>query len=80
MSANSIFSSGRECFCGNQLEGSQIVLPEQCNVPCAGNSAQICGAGDRLNVYEYGSLATTSSTSQTTAVPVRNFSVFLRKG
>lgn len=46
---------GRECWCGNTL-GSQSsqVSDSECSFPCAGNSAQKCGAGNRLDVYENG--------------------------
>lgn len=45
----------RECFCGDRLvESSQVKDTDECNIPCAGNRGtiqQICGAGNRLNVY-----------------------------
>lgn len=52
---------GRECFCGNSVTGSNTAAADDCNFPCAGNSKETCGAGNRLNVYSFGS--TSSSTT-----------------
>ena len=41
---------GRECYCGNSLT-AQTANSADCSFPCAGNSAELCGAGNRLNVY-----------------------------
>jgi hypothetical protein len=44
---------GAECYCGNALPLSAIPHPDsECNMPCAGNSKQVCGAGGRLTVFE----------------------------
>lgn len=44
----------RECFCGNVLNtGSVPALASQCNTPCLGQGADMCGGNSRLNVYEY---------------------------
>ncbi len=43
---------GGECYCGNTLSaGSMPTFESQCNVPCPGNPAQICGGGNRLSLY-----------------------------
>ena len=44
---------GAQCFCDNQIEnsGTLAIAQTDCNLPCSGNSAETCGAGDRLNVY-----------------------------
>ncbi|KAE9365795.1 WSC-domain-containing protein [Stipitochalara longipes BDJ] len=43
---------GRECYCGNSFTtGSQSAPQAECTFPCAGNGAEICGAGLRLSVY-----------------------------
>jgi hypothetical protein len=43
---------GRECYCGNSFAtGSQPVPQDECTFPCAGNGAEVCGAGLRLSVY-----------------------------
>lgn len=43
---------GRECYCGDVLtEGSEAVLGTDCNMSCAGNGSEFCGAGNRLSVY-----------------------------
>ncbi|KAL5633213.1 hypothetical protein ACGC1H_003644 [Rhizoctonia solani] len=45
-----------ECYCGNSFSGTATgggsVPPEsECNMHCAGDSSQTCGAGNRLSVY-----------------------------
>lgn len=45
---------GRECFCGEELVGETAVRDVgECNMPCAGNRSEFCGAADRLGVYKY---------------------------
>ncbi|XP_071095391.1 uncharacterized protein [Haliotis cracherodii] len=40
------------CFCGDVLPDGYPKKPEsECNMPCGGNSAQICGANMRNSVY-----------------------------
>lgn len=46
---------GGECYCGNELQaGSVTATASDCNMACAGNASQSCGAGNRLNVYQRG--------------------------
>ncbi|KAG4444113.1 hypothetical protein IFR05_000342 [Cadophora sp. M221] len=46
---------GRECYCGNSFSAGSVVAPlADCSFPCGGNSAQKCGAGNRLSVYKKG--------------------------
>lgn len=41
-----------QCFCGNYLSnGAAKTMQSQCNMACAGNAGEFCGAGDRLSVY-----------------------------
>ncbi|KAG7289214.1 hypothetical protein NEMBOFW57_005577 [Staphylotrichum longicolle] len=43
---------GRECFCGDAVsEGNTKVGDGDCSFPCAGDSTQTCGAGNRINLY-----------------------------
>jgi len=44
---------GRECYCGNSFSngGSADLISGQCNMPCAGNSAQLCGGPNAINLY-----------------------------
>jgi hypothetical protein len=43
---------GQECYCGNSFaSGSVITSESDCSFKCPGNSAEKCGAGNRLNVY-----------------------------
>ncbi|KAL2060445.1 hypothetical protein VTL71DRAFT_9476 [Oculimacula yallundae] len=51
---------GKECYCGNKIggDGFNYALTD-CNVPCAGNSTQICGGPNKLNIYQYAVLEPT---------------------
>ncbi|WWC61580.1 uncharacterized protein I303_104164 [Kwoniella dejecticola CBS 10117] len=44
-----------ECYCSNQLDNgaSDQNFSNQCNMPCAGNSAQICGGPNAITLYAY---------------------------
>ncbi|CEL08179.1 WSC domain-containing protein [Aspergillus pseudodeflectus] len=44
---------GSQCFCGTAIlnGGVPITTGGTCNIPCAGDSAQICGGSDALNLY-----------------------------
>ncbi|KAI1423013.1 hypothetical protein F5Y12DRAFT_716792 [Xylaria sp. FL1777] len=56
---------GAECYCGNGFgEGSVVAPGSQCNMACNGDATQLCGAGDRLSVYEL-----TPTTPGTPGVP-----------
>jgi hypothetical protein len=47
-----------ECYCGNKLELGSVKVPNpDCNMPCSGNPAAYCGAGNRLSVYGTGATA-----------------------
>ncbi|KAK4195416.1 WSC domain-containing protein [Triangularia verruculosa] len=44
-----------ECYCGNPKPSSSLlVADDQCNMPCAGNSGEMCGAAWRIEVFETG--------------------------
>ncbi|KAM7194466.1 putative fungistatic metabolite [Naviculisporaceae sp. PSN 640] len=41
-----------ECYCGNSLSpGSFPTFPDECNIPCPGNSNETCGGLRRLSLY-----------------------------
>ncbi|TFY66199.1 hypothetical protein EVG20_g4890 [Dentipellis fragilis] len=45
---------GGRCFCDNEL--ARFAVPTQsrkCNIPCAGNSTQLCGGVASLTMYKY---------------------------
>lgn len=46
---------GAQCFCGNGItnNGTEAAAGD-CNMPCAGDATQVCGAGDRLSVVSKG--------------------------
>jgi hypothetical protein len=57
---------GGECYCGDALNaGSVSTVSSDCNMPCGGNAAELCGAGNRLNVYGLSKPSTPTSTSAT---------------
>lgn len=64
---------GRECYCGNVLQQGSVKAPNQddCNFPCAGDGSEYCGAGNRLELYQFGtsnsSLLASSSSSASQA-------------
>lgn len=49
--ANVIDISGNECFCDSQIASTASVATDgRCNMPCAGNSTQICGGPNGINI------------------------------
>ncbi|KAG8984692.1 hypothetical protein FRB90_005156, partial [Tulasnella sp. 427] len=40
---------GVECWCGNTLNNGQVTT--NCNMACAGDSAQKCGDGNKLGLF-----------------------------
>ncbi len=51
--------------CDNTLRNGGGPAPDGnagCNMACAGNSAETCGGGNRLDLYSYGSGVVTSTT------------------
>lgn len=43
----------RECYCANYLSSISAKLDDkECNLPCVGNSSEICGGALKLTVYE----------------------------
>ncbi|KAF2267440.1 WSC-domain-containing protein [Lojkania enalia] len=43
---------GRECYCGVVLGNGTLATEEsKCSTPCTGNSTQMCGGPDHLNLY-----------------------------
>jgi hypothetical protein len=57
---------GGECYCGDTLNtDSASTMSSDCNMPCGGNAAELCGAGNRLNFYGLSKPSTPTSTSAT---------------
>jgi len=45
---------GVECYCDDGFGAGSVEVAEgECGMLCAGNNAQLCGAGNRLSVYLY---------------------------
>ena len=47
-----------QCFCGNAItnNGTLAAQDSDCNMPCSGNSAENCGAGNRMSIYSNSTL------------------------
>ncbi|KAI1636402.1 hypothetical protein F4809DRAFT_384331 [Biscogniauxia mediterranea] len=64
---------GRECYCGNTLNPLSTSAPDgDCNMVCAGDQYEYCGAGDRLELYQK---ATGSSSASAIVTPSSTISV-----
>ncbi|KAK3325520.1 hypothetical protein B0H66DRAFT_548554 [Apodospora peruviana] len=58
----------RECYCGNSLAASSVPAGiSDCNMNCAGNPLEYCGAGDRLELYKLTSASSGASSSSSTS-------------
>ena len=42
---------GGQCYCGNELVGSQKLADSACNTACEGDKAETCGGGWALTIY-----------------------------
>lgn len=43
---------GDECFCGNSIQSSgQLTAANECYMRCSGDTAELCGAPDRIHIY-----------------------------
>jgi len=47
---------GSQCFCDSRIRNGGVLATAQtdCSMPCSGNFAEFCGAGNRLNIYSIG--------------------------
>ncbi|EGS17224.1 uncharacterized protein CTHT_0065420 [Thermochaetoides thermophila DSM 1495] len=61
---------GRECYCGNSLNAGSTEAPlSECNMVCAGDQFEYCGAGNRLDLYVLANAPTVTANPTTTAAP-----------
>ncbi|KAK1754788.1 putative fungistatic metabolite [Echria macrotheca] len=57
---------GRECYCSNSLHPSSTESDQnECDMSCAGDPTQFCGAGNRLELYMTTATRTSSATVPT---------------
>jgi hypothetical protein len=51
----------RECYCGSALVNGAALAgaDNQCNMPCSGNSSEICGGPSRMSIYAVGNMTIT---------------------
>jgi len=49
---------GVQCFCDIEITNGGALATNQadCNLPCPGNAAEMCGAGNRMSVFNTGTL------------------------
>src|SRR6266516_1182264 len=61
----------KQCFCGNYtVNNATLAAATDCNMPCSGNSNEMCGAGNRMSIYSYGNLTVYQSpTAQKSGLP-----------
>ncbi|KAK5658489.1 hypothetical protein OQA88_1880 [Cercophora sp. LCS_1] len=63
---------GRECYCANSVHSSSQEAPEaDCNMLCAGDPTEYCGAGNRIELYSTTATRSTSTTPTPTATLAR---------
>ncbi|KAJ3393304.1 hypothetical protein HDU92_007865 [Lobulomyces angularis] len=66
---------GTECYCGNSLTSEQIKSFQKpdtdCSMTCSGNAQELCGAANRLTLYQLSSTSPQppALTSQPTEIP-----------
>src|SRR5689334_16242914 len=46
-----------ECYCGDSLLNNHGPKTDGCTMTCNGDTTQICGGANRINIYEFGSVA-----------------------
>jgi hypothetical protein len=53
---------GKECFCGMKAArlGDKALDERKCYMACKGNSTELCGAGNYVNIYLYAPPAATA--------------------
>ncbi|KAI9890524.1 MAG: hypothetical protein M1814_003863 [Vezdaea aestivalis] len=57
-----------ECWCGNFFgKGSLKTAVGECNMACGGDATALCGAGNRLQVYQYNTTLATASSAPSAA-------------
>ncbi|KAK8146891.1 hypothetical protein G3M48_002466 [Beauveria asiatica] len=44
--------NGNQCWCSNYVIGDHATNQTDCNLPCSGDKATICGGKDRINVFD----------------------------
>ncbi|KAK3079653.1 hypothetical protein LTS18_004221 [Coniosporium uncinatum] len=62
---------GSECYCANDIYVNSIQQPTEagCKTRCAGNSTQMCGGPDYLNIYYINATTVTPPSTTTAAGP-----------
>ncbi|XP_014561982.1 hypothetical protein COCVIDRAFT_56476, partial [Bipolaris victoriae FI3] len=58
---------GNQCLCGNYVNGEWTKNQTDCNIPCTGNKADMCGGKGVVNVFEALENATPATTTAKSA-------------
>ncbi|KAB8297713.1 hypothetical protein EYC80_001520 [Monilinia laxa] len=64
-----------ECYCGNNFSGGSPAIDGEagCNMPCAGNTREVCGGAGRLSVYDLNNAIISLPTLTTTSISVPTY-------
>nr|POE47016.1 wsc domain-containing protein [Quercus suber] len=47
--------NGSQCWCGNSVQNkAAVVVDTSCNIPCPGNTKEVCGGPTRLSLFSKG--------------------------
>lgn len=57
----------QECHCGNALAAGATAPLTDCSMACVGNKFEFCGAGNRLDLYFNGAVASTAAVFSTSS-------------
>ncbi len=68
---------GSECWVGNTLHSPSQAPDRDCYMVCSGNSSEICGAGNRVQVYQDQSWTAPSLAALITAAQAYNETMLL---
>ncbi|KAH7389745.1 WSC domain-containing protein [Phaeosphaeria sp. MPI-PUGE-AT-0046c] len=69
---------GNQCWCSNYVAGELAKNAADCNVPCTGNKAEVCGGKGVVSVFEALANSAASIVSTTSAIQVAATSTNLK--
>ncbi|KAI1344989.1 putative glyoxal oxidase [Xylariaceae sp. FL0016] len=68
---------GGECYCGDTIGFNATTAPDGCDMKCNGNSSEVCGGSNRINIYDFNMeyIITTTTSMTSTATPTSSTTV-----
>ena len=45
--------NGRDCVCGDEISNLDKLLKRECNLPCVGDPDELCGGGDKTDLFTH---------------------------